>query len=124
MTHKRCTRCGYFINDTQTLGGCYCGAAPNRMFNNLHDVLSFQAMGVAFTQSTVGPELLYTDGFPGASKDQARLTLKEWITKFNNKGRQIRVKYINGTVKTLSVEKFMNILLKDGHVTDDEAISS
>ena len=121
--HKRCTRCGYFIDDTQTLGGCYCGNAPNRMFNNLHDILTFQAMGVAFTTSTVGPELCYKDGFPLANKDQLYLSLREWILKFNNKGRNVYIKYINGTEKVLAIEKFMNILLKDGHVNENEAIS-
>lgn len=111
----RCKHCGFFIDNTLSLGGCYCDPPAEAKICNLHEIESIQPISL-FDSSLVSIRLLYKNEmepyFPYATYTKFA-SLGAYVVSFRHPDRQFRVWFKAGHNKTMSCTDLLDIMKKD-----------
>lgn len=110
----RCKHCGFFVDNTLSLGGCYCDTPVNKI-SNLHEIESIQPISL-FTSDLIGVRVLYKNElevyYPYASCPDF-VNLVEYIRTFCHLDRQFKIWYKSGIDKIISHSELVDIMKKD-----------
>ena len=117
----RCRKCGYFIDNTLSLGGCYCGYKIP-CTGNLHDIESFQPIELYDETGTevTGNRTFYNAGLEPyyAYATSICENFFDWFDVYGSRKRLIKVWYKAGHIKTALLLESLDMVIKDGYLPD------
>ena len=111
----RCKYCGFFTDNTLSLGGCYCDPPKKGQICNLHEIESIQPMSL-FDDSLISNRFLYKNEmepyFPYATYAFFS-SLGAYVRTFAHHDRKFRVWFKAGHDKVMPYNDLIDIMKKD-----------